>query len=94
MPRMNMLVLFSGPHGKSIPMDDFENILMIASDIGIAAHLRILSSSFIYNSREVRACRIHLVWQVRDIGKLWPLSSLVEQKADRARRHNRGPAAP
>jgi hypothetical protein len=24
-------VLFSGPHGKSIPMDDCENILMVAS---------------------------------------------------------------
>lgn len=67
---MNPLVMFSGPHGKSIPMDDSENILMVASDFGIAAHLPYLKQLIHgYNVREVRARRIHLVWQVRDIGK-------------------------
>jgi FAD-binding domain len=32
-------VLFSGPHGKSVCMDDYENILMVASDFEIAAQL-------------------------------------------------------
>jgi predicted ferric reductase len=69
---MNPLVLFSGPHGKSVSMDDCQNILMIASDFGIAAHLPYLKQLIDgYNSRKVRARRIHLVWQVRDIGKLW-----------------------
>ena len=36
---MNPWVLFSGPHGKGIPMIDCENILMVASGFGIAAHL-------------------------------------------------------
>jgi NAD(P)H-flavin reductase len=67
---MNPLVLFSGAHGKSIPMDDCENILMVASGFGIAAHLPYLKQLIHgYNAREVCARRIHLVWQVRDIGK-------------------------
>jgi NAD(P)H-flavin reductase len=67
---MNPWVLFSGPHGNSIPMDNCENILMVASGFGIAAHLPYLKQLIHgYNAREVRARRIHLVWQVRDIGK-------------------------
>jgi len=67
---MNPLVLFSGPHGKSVPMEAYENILMVASDFGIAAYLPYLKQLIQgYNAREVRAHRIHLVWQFRDIGK-------------------------
>jgi hypothetical protein len=36
---MNPWVLFSGPYGKSIPMDDYENILMVASSFGIVVYL-------------------------------------------------------
>ncbi len=51
-------------------MDDCENILIVASGFGIAAHLLYLKQLIHgYNTREVRARRIHLVWQVRDIGK-------------------------
>jgi len=65
---MNPWVLFSGPHGNSIPMDNCENILMVASGFGIAAHLPYLKQLIHgYNAREVRARRIHLVWQVWDI---------------------------
>ena len=52
---MNPLVLFSGPHGKSIPMDDCENILIVVSGFGIAAHLPYLKQLIHrYNAREVR----------------------------------------
>ena len=67
---MNPWVLFSGPHGNSIPIDDCENILIVASGFGIAARLPYLKQLIHgYNAREVRARRIYLVWQVRDIGK-------------------------
>jgi len=67
---INPLVLLSGPHGKSVPMNDYENILMVASDFGIAALLPYLKQLIHgYNARKVRARRIHLVWQVRDLGK-------------------------
>ncbi|TGO56040.1 hypothetical protein BCON_0083g00330 [Botryotinia convoluta] len=60
--------MFSGPHGNSINMDDCENILMVASDFGIAAQLPYLKQLIHgYNTRKLRAKRIHLVWQVRDI---------------------------
>lgn len=36
---INSLVIFSGPHGKSVPVDVYESILMVASGFGIAAHL-------------------------------------------------------
>jgi NAD(P)H-flavin reductase len=51
-------------------MDDCENILMVAGGFGIAAHLPYLKELIYgYNARKVRARRIYLVWQVRDIGK-------------------------
>ena len=67
---MQTLVLFSGPHGKSVCMDGCENILMVASGFGIAAQLPYLKRLIHgYNSRRLRARRVHLVWQVRDIGR-------------------------
>ncbi|KAG0644964.1 hypothetical protein D0Z07_9345 [Hyphodiscus hymeniophilus] len=75
---MHPWVLFSGPHGKSIPTIDCENILMIASGFGIAAHLPYLKQLIHgYNAREVRARRIHLVWQVRDISVILAAQSLL-----------------
>ncbi|KAH7330037.1 hypothetical protein BKA65DRAFT_404702 [Rhexocercosporidium sp. MPI-PUGE-AT-0058] len=65
---MNPWVLFSGPHGKRIPIDDSENILIVTSGFGVAAHLPYLKQLIHgYNAREVRARRIHLVWQVRNL---------------------------
>ena len=51
-------------------MDGYENILMVASDFGIAAHLPYLKRLIHgYNARQLCARRVHLVWQVRDISK-------------------------
>ncbi|KAH8749584.1 hypothetical protein F5882DRAFT_310753, partial [Hyaloscypha sp. PMI_1271] len=36
---INPLVLFSRPYGKSIPMDNYKNILIVASSFGIIAYL-------------------------------------------------------
>jgi NAD(P)H-flavin reductase len=67
---MNPLVLFSRPHRKSIPIDDYENILMVASGFRITAHLPYLKQLIHgYNACEVHVRRIHLVWQVQNIGK-------------------------
>lgn len=80
---INPLLLFSGPHGKSIPMDDGENILIVASDFGIAAHLPYLKKLIHgYNAREVRARRIHLVWQVRDINFIVAAQPLLNGALD------------
>lgn len=64
------LVLFSGPHGISAAVDNYENVLMIADGFGIAAHLPYLKRLIHgYNARKVCARRIHLIWQVQDISK-------------------------
>ncbi len=64
------LVLFGGPHGISAPVSGYETVVMIASGFGIAAHLPYLKQLIYgYNARKVRARRIHLVWQLSDIGK-------------------------
>ncbi|KAH7108732.1 hypothetical protein B0J11DRAFT_602113 [Dendryphion nanum] len=82
-PVTNALVVFSGPHGRSIPMDDCENILMVGSGFGIAAHLPYLKQLIHgYNTREVRARRIHLVWQVRDIDVTIAAQSLLNDVLD------------
>ncbi|KFZ13859.1 hypothetical protein V501_03498 [Pseudogymnoascus sp. VKM F-4519 (FW-2642)] len=64
---LNPIVVFSGPHGPHVPMHEYESILMVASGFGIAAHFSHLKRLIYgYNSRLVRARRIHLVWQIRD----------------------------
>ena len=64
------LILFSGPHGISVPVTEYEVVLMLASGYGITAHLPYLKRLIHgYNARKVRARRIHLVWQIKNIGK-------------------------
>ncbi|KAM0665675.1 hypothetical protein ACQRIU_005936 [Beauveria bassiana] len=31
--------MFSGPHGKKLPVHSYENVVMLATGFGIAAHL-------------------------------------------------------
>jgi NAD(P)H-flavin reductase len=64
------LVWFSGPHGKTASLNDYENVFMIADGFGIVAHLPYLTQLIKgYNARKVCTRRIHLVWQIEDIGK-------------------------
>ncbi|OAF59117.1 hypothetical protein VC83_04114 [Pseudogymnoascus destructans] len=64
---INPLVMFSGPHGGTLSMGEYESVLMVASGFGIAAfvpHLKKLIYG--YNTRAVRTRRIHLVWQIKN----------------------------
>ncbi|KAM3490540.1 hypothetical protein MY3957_006154 [Beauveria namnaoensis] len=61
--------LFSGPHGNSIPLGNYEVVLMIASGYGIAAQLPYLKQLIHgYNSRKARSRRVHLVWKLKTLG--------------------------
>ncbi|KAM3533714.1 hypothetical protein MY4038_003029 [Beauveria bassiana] len=61
--------LFSGPHGNSIPLGNYEVVLMIASGYGIAAQLPYLKQLIHgYNSRKARSRRVHLVWELKTLG--------------------------
>lgn len=59
------IVLFSGPHGKKLPIQRYENIIMMASGFGIAAHLPYLKN-LIHNhhSHKLPIRRVHLIWQM------------------------------
>lgn len=55
-------------------MDDYEKILLIGSDFGIAVQLPYLKQLICgHNERRLHARRVHLVWQVRDISKSFQL---------------------
>lgn len=73
------LALFSGPHGLSAPVDEFETVVMVATGWGIAAHVPYLNQLISgYNKHKVRARRVHLIWQIRDIGKRTESSRFAE----------------
>jgi Ferric reductase NAD binding domain len=60
--------LFSGLHGISALVGEYENVLMIASGFGVAAYLPYLKRLIHgYNARRVHARQIHLVWQLSDM---------------------------
>lgn len=69
-------ILFSGPHGYSVPVGEYEVVLMAASGFGIAAQLPYLKRLLHgYNSRKIRTRRIHLVWELKTLGQSihhWP----------------------
>ncbi|KAJ5741589.1 hypothetical protein N7533_010998 [Penicillium manginii] len=59
------LVLFSGPHGVSEPVDEYENVLLISSGSGLAAVLPYARKLIHgYNTCTSRVRRVHLLWQV------------------------------
>ncbi|KAJ3499729.1 hypothetical protein NLG97_g111 [Lecanicillium saksenae] len=63
--------MLSGPHGKQLPIYSYENVVMLATGFGIAAHLPYLRKLIHdQNSRATSTRRIHLVWQIerRDVG--------------------------
>jgi NAD(P)H-flavin reductase len=68
---INPIVMFSGPHGIDVAMDEYESVLMVASGFGIAALLPYLKKLIYgYNTRVGRARRIHVIWQISARGRL------------------------
>lgn len=79
-PALNRLVMFSGPHGASVPMDEYEIILMVASGSGIAAlgpYLKQLIHNF--HIRKVQAHRVDVIWQIQDIDQPPPVSFVLKK---------------
>lgn len=57
------LAVFTGPHGCSIAVGEYETVVMIASDFGIASQLPYLDALLYgYNACKTRTRRVHLVW--------------------------------
>lgn len=63
-------VMFSGPHGQAVPVDEYDNVLLVADGVGIVAQLPYLKRLIHgYHTGQVMTRKIHLVWQISDIGK-------------------------
>jgi hypothetical protein len=63
------IVLFSGPYGKQAPIHEYENIVMMATGFGIAAHLPYLKKLIHdHHSYKTSIRRIHLIWQMGKLG--------------------------
>ncbi|KAJ3494077.1 hypothetical protein NLG97_g4307 [Lecanicillium saksenae] len=75
--------LFTGPHGNSIPVGDYEVVLMVASGYGIAAQLPYLKQLLHnYNRRSVRSRRIHLVWELKTLDLANAIEILLNNALD------------
>ena len=73
------VAFFSGPHGTSASVGDYETILMITDGSGIFAHSAYLKKLIYgYNSCKTRTRRIHVVWQLQTFGK-HPSDRIVEE---------------
>lgn len=58
------VAVYTGPHGISVPVEDYETVLVVASDFGVFAPLPYLKQlMYGYKTCKSRTRRIHLVWQ-------------------------------
>lgn len=61
--------LFAGPYGAVAPLGQYEIVLLAASGHGIAQQLPYLKQLIhSYHSRKTITRRVHLVWEVEDLG--------------------------
>ena len=73
---ISFLALYSGPHGSSVPINDYESILLIASRLGIAAVIPYIRKViYSYNTCTLQIRRIHLVWQIESPGQSLSISN-------------------
>lgn len=49
-------------------VEEYKTVLMFASGLRIAAQAPYLKQLHGYNARDVRTRRIHVIWQIEDIG--------------------------
>lgn len=67
---MAFLALFTGPHGTSEDVSQYESALLIASGFGVAAAIPYLKKMIYgYNTCTLQVRRLHLIWQVESIGE-------------------------
>jgi hypothetical protein len=63
-------VMFSGPHGVSAPVGEYESVFMIATGFGMAALFPYLKKLIhCYQTRKVCTRQIRVIWQMQRIGK-------------------------
>ena len=66
-PKDYYFAYFSGPHGRTIVVDKYGSVLLIATGMGIAAQIPYLKELIQrYNSGQARTRKVTLVWQLDD----------------------------
>jgi hypothetical protein len=77
---ISFLALFTGPHGTSEDVSQYESILLIASGSGIAVVLPYLKKMIYgYNTCTSQVRRLHLVWQVESVDKMSAALTLINK---------------
>ncbi|KAK5215862.1 hypothetical protein LTR96_011181 [Exophiala xenobiotica] len=63
------LTLFSGPHGRSIGVENYGVVILVASGWGLMAQMPYLQALIRgFHNGTVKAQRIYLVWQLNTVG--------------------------
>jgi hypothetical protein len=84
------LALFTGPHGPTAPVSEYETVVMIASGYGIASQLPYLKQLLYgYNACKTRNRRIHLIWQPGTEGDQLPDSGFQDHADPSQMRYSR-----
>ncbi|EHK19872.1 uncharacterized protein TRIVIDRAFT_134811, partial [Trichoderma virens Gv29-8] len=67
----DLRVFFSGPHGTSAPVGEFDYILLFATGFGIATVLPYVTK-LVHgcNERGYKGKKVHIIWQVKNLGKV------------------------
>ncbi|CEL09504.1 hypothetical protein ASPCAL12639 [Aspergillus calidoustus] len=75
---ISFLALFTGPHGVSEEVSQYESILVVASGSGIAVVIPYLKKMIYgYNTCTSQVRRLHLVWQVESVDMMTPALALI-----------------
>ncbi|KAB8227897.1 ferric reductase family protein [Aspergillus alliaceus] len=75
---VSFLAFFTGPHGISEHVDQYESALVVASGFGIATAIPYLKKMIYgYNTCTSQVRRLHLVWQVESIGEIIAAQGLL-----------------
>jgi hypothetical protein len=71
------IATFTGPHGRSVSVDQLDNVLLAATGSGIIALLPYFGR-LIQNQHAYPSCtrRLHLVWQIEDLGETCSSSAI------------------
>jgi hypothetical protein len=75
---VSFLAFFTGPHGMSEHVNQYESVLVVASGFGIATAIPYLKKMIYgYNTCTSQVRRLHLVWQIEAIGEIIAAQGLL-----------------
>lgn len=77
---VSFLALFTGPHGTSEDVSQYESVLLVTSGFGVVAAIPYLKKMIYgYNTCTSQVRRLHLVWQVESIDEMAAALYLVNK---------------